>query len=219
MGKPVLQLVFDLTVGPGAQCIAGVDEAGRGPLAGPVVVAAVVFVPGRTPINGLADSKQLTAQRREVLYELIVERALAWHVVAIEVEEIDRINILQATLIGMRRALEGVMHATGGSQTCLARIDGNQLPPGLPCPAEAWIGGDARDRSIMAASILAKVWRDRGMVALHQQWPQYGFDLHKGYATPAHLAALATHGPCPHHRRSFAPVRAAFRVPPGDTNE
>lgn len=191
--------------------IAGVDEAGRGPLAGPVVVAAVVFAPGRTPINGLNDSKQLTAQRREALYDRIVKRALAWHIVAVEVEEIDRINILQATLVGMRRALEGVMYATGGSQACLARIDGNQLPRGLPCPAEAWIGGDARDRSIMAASILAKVSRDRTMVALHQQWPQYGFDLHKGYPTPAHLAALTLHGPCPQHRRSFAPVRAAER--------
>lgn len=186
--------------------IAGVDEAGRGPLAGPVVVAAVVLDSSRTRINGLADSKQLCAARREVLYGRIVERALAWHVVSIEVEEIDRINILQATLLGMRLALEGVRHAAE-----LARIDGNQLPRGLPCPAEAWIGGDARDRSIMAASILAKVSRDRAMVALHQHWPQYRFDLHKGYGTPVHLAALAEHGPCPQHRRSFAPVRAADR--------
>lgn len=188
---------------PGAQRIAGVDEAGRGPLAGPVVVAAVVFAPGRTPINGLADSKQLSRERREALYERIVERALAWHVVAVEVEVIDRINILQATLMGMRQAVEGVMHAA----TQLARIDGNTLPRGLPCPAEAWIGGDARDRSIMAASILAKVTRDRLMVALHAQWPQYSFHEHKGYSTPEHLAALERHGPCPIHRRSFAPVR------------
>lgn len=219
MGRPAAQLAFDLAVAPGARRIAGVDEAGRGPLAGPVVVAAVVFASGRTPVNGLADSKQLTAQRREALYDRIVERALAWHVVSIEVEEIDRINILQATLVGMRRAVEGVMHAaTGGWQACIARIDGNMLPRGLPCAAEAWIGGDARDRSIMAASILAKVARDRAMVALHPQWPQYGFDLHKGYATPAHLAALAAHGPCPHHRRSFAPVRAAARHPRGDAS-
>ena len=189
--------------------IAGVDEAGRGPLAGPVVVAAVVFAPGRTPINGLADSKQLTPQRREALFERIVDRALAWCVVSIAVDEIDRINILQATLTGMRLALQGVIRATGDAPPCLARIDGNMLPRDLPCPAEAWIGGDARDRSIMAASILAKVSRDRGMVALHQQWPQYGFDLHKGYATPVHMAALAAHGPCPQHRHSFAPVRAA----------
>ena len=207
MDRPVLQLAFDLAVAPGAQRIAGVDEAGRGPLAGPVVVAAVVFAPGRTPINGLADSKLLTAERREELYGRIVERALAWHVVSIEVEIIDCINILQATLLGMRQAVEGVMHAA----TELARIDGNTLPRGLPCPAEAWIGGDGRDRSIMAASILAKVSRDRAMVALHPYWPQYGFDQHKGYSTPAHLAALAEHGPCPHHRRSFAPVRAAMR--------
>lgn len=204
MRDPAAQLALDLAVAPGAQRIAGVDEAGRGPLAGPVVVAAVVFAPGRTPINGLADSKQLTPERREALYERIVSRALAWHVVAVEVEVIDRINILQATLVGMRQAVEGVMHAA----TELARIDGNTLPRGLPCPAEAWIGGDGRDRSIMAASILAKVTRDRMMLALHEAWPQYGFHEHKGYATPEHLAALDRHGPCPIHRRSFAPVRA-----------
>ena len=185
--------------------VAGVDEAGRGPLAGPVVVAAVVLGPGRTPVNGLADSKQLCANRREALYARIIDKAVAWHVVRVEVEEIDRINIYQATMLGMRLAVEGVRHAAE-----LARIDGNALPRGLPCPAEAWIGGDARDRAIMAASILAKVTRDRAMVALHQQFPQYGFAEHKGYSTPAHLAALATHGPCPHHRRSFAPVRAAL---------
>ena len=183
--------------------IAGIDEAGRGPLAGPVVVAAVVFEPGRTPINGLADSKQLCAARREVLYPRIIARALAWHVVYIEVDEIDRINIYHATMLGMRRALEGVLHVAHA-----ARIDGNALPRDLPCPAEAIVGGDASDRSIMAASILAKVSRDRHMCALHRQWPQYGFDEHKGYSTPAHLRALALHGPCPQHRRSFAPVRA-----------
>ena len=183
--------------------IAGIDEAGRGPLAGPVVVAAVVFEPGRTPVNGLADSKQLCPARRELLYPRIIERALAWHVVFIEVDEIDRINIYHATMLGMRRALEGVLHVARA-----ARIDGNALPRDLPCPAEAIIGGDTTDRSIMAASILAKVSRDRHMCALHQQWPQYGFDEHKGYSTPAHLRALAQHGPCPQHRRSFAPVRA-----------
>ncbi len=182
--------------------IAGVDEAGRGPLAGPVVVAAVVFAPGRTPVNGLDDSKQLDAERREVLFDRIVQRALAYRIVFVDVEEIDRINIFQATMLGMRRALEGVVHVTD-----IARIDGNALPRPLPCPAEAWVGGDARDRSIMAASILAKVSRDRYMRDLHAQWPQYGFDEHKGYGTPAHLTALTRHGPCPHHRRSFAPVR------------
>ena len=185
--------------------IAGVDEAGRGPLAGPVVVAAVVFDPARPRINGLNDSKQLCAERREALYDRIVERALAWHIVFVEVDEIDRFNILQATLLGMRRALEGVAHAAQ-----LARIDGNCLPRDLPCPAETIIGGDASERTIMAASILAKVARDRHMLTLHQRWPGYGFDEHKGYATPAHREALARLGPCPEHRRSFAPVRDAL---------
>ncbi|KRD80250.1 ribonuclease HII [Lysobacter sp. Root983] len=209
MAKASGQLALDLSLARGAQRIAGVDEAGRGPLAGPVVVAAVVLGPGRTPVNGLDDSKQLSAERREALYARIVERAVAWSVVYVEVEEIDRINIFQATLAGMRRAVEAVAHATE-----LARIDGNALPRGLPCPAEALIGGDARDRAIMAASILAKVARDRHMRELHAQWPQYGFDEHKGYGTPAHLAALAAHGPCPQHRRSFAPVRAALALQP-----
>lgn len=186
--------------------IAGIDEAGRGPLAGPVVVAAVVFPPGRTPINGLADSKQLNAERREELYPRIIERALAFHIVFIEAEEIDRLNIYRATMLGMRRALEGVAHVAE-----LARIDGNALPRELPCRAEAIIGGDASDRSIMAASILAKVARDRHMRTLHAQWPVYGFDEHKGYSTPAHLAALREHGPCPQHRRSFAPVFATLQ--------
>ncbi len=193
--------------------IAGIDEAGRGPLAGPVVVAAVVFEPGRTPINGLADSKQLTADRREALYARIVDRALAWHVVFIEVEEIDRINIYHATMLGMRRALEGVMHVSQQADQCMARIDGNALPRELPCRAQAIVGGDASDRSIMAASILAKVSRDRHMRALHLVWPDYGFAEHKGYSTPAHLAALKQHGPCPQHRRSFAPVRHAMQGP------
>ncbi len=187
------------------RAVAGVDEAGRGPLAGPVVVAAVVLGPGRTPVNGLADSKQLCARRREELYERIIARAVAWKVVSVEVEEIDRINIYHATMEGMRRAIQGVLHACE-----LARVDGNALPRGLPCPAEAWVGGDGRDRAIMAASILAKVTRDRLMVDMHEAWPQYGFASHKGYSCPAHLAALAEHGPCPQHRRSFAPVREAL---------
>src|SRR5690606_27483401 len=155
--------------------------------------------------NGLDDSKQLTPARREALYDRIVERALAWHVVAIDADEIDRINIYQATMLGMRRAAEAVAHVAG-----LARIDGNAIPAGLPCAAEAWVDGDARDRSIAAASILAKVTRDRAMLALHEAFPAYGFDAHKGYSTPAHLAALRAHGPCPQHRRSFAPVRDAL---------
>lgn len=186
--------------------IAGIDEAGRGPLAGPVVVAAVVFDPAQPRINGLDDSKALTAKRRELLYPRIIERALAYRIVFIEADEIDRRNIFQATLHGMREALLGVVHVADA-----ARIDGNKLPPGLPCPAEAWIGGDARDRSIMAASILAKVARDRRMLELHAQYPQYGFDRHKGYPSAMHREALRTHGPCPQHRRSFAPVQRALR--------
>lgn len=182
--------------------IAGIDEAGRGPLAGPLVVAAVVFPAVRTPVNGLDDSKALTPARRERLAPRIREKALAWSVVVVEVEEIDRINIYQATLAGMRRALLEVAHACDA-----ARIDGNRLPADLPCPAEAWIGGDSRCRAIMAASILAKTTRDALMVQLHERYPNYGFAAHKGYACPAHLAALQAHGPCPVHRRSFAPVR------------
>jgi len=187
--------------------IAGVDEAGRGPLAGPVVVAAVVFPPGRTPVNGLADSKQLAPDRREELFPRIVERALAWHVVFVDVDEIDRLNIYHATMQGMRLAVEAVLHATD-----LVRIDGNAVPRGLSCRAEAIVGGDASERAIMAASILAKVSRDRHMRAMHAQWPQYGFDEHKGYSTPAHLRALREHGPCPLHRRSFAPVATRLQA-------
>ena len=175
--------------------IAGVDEAGRGPLAGPVVVAAVVFPHGRTPVNGLDDSKQLVADRREQLYPRIVERALAWQVVSIEVEDIDRLNIYHATMLGMRRAIEAVVARVGMLE---ALVDGNALPKGLPCAARAIIGGDASERAIMAASILAKVARDRHMRELHARWPDYGFDEHKGYGTPA-------------HRRSFAPVQATLQ--------
>lgn len=189
--------------------VAGIDEAGRGPLAGPVVVAAVVFAPGRTPVNGLDDSKALTEKKRESLYPRILERALAWKIVFVEADEIDRRNIFHATMHGMREALLGVAHVAD-----CARIDGNRLPKDLPCPAEAWIGGDARDRTIMAASILAKVARDARMRELHAQHPQYGFDRHKGYPCPEHLSALRAHGPCPQHRRSFAPVRAALAAVP-----
>ena len=185
--------------------IAGIDEAGRGPLAGPMVVAAVVFPPGRTPVNGLDDSKALTEAKREALYPRILERALAWKIVFVEADEIDRRNIFQATMHGMREALLGVAHAAD-----CARIDGNRLPKDLPCPAEAWVGGDARDRAIMAASILAKVARDARMRELHAQYPQYGFDRHKGYPSAMHRDTLQKHGPCPQHRRSFAPVQRAL---------
>ncbi|MGY1410204.1 MULTISPECIES: ribonuclease HII [unclassified Luteimonas] len=180
--------------------VAGVDEAGCGPLAGPVVVAAVILHP-RRPVEGLDDSKRLSAARREALYPLIVERALAWRIEFVLVDEIDAINILQARLTGMRRALCALVPAATH-----ARIDGNRLPVDLPCHAEAVVGGDGLEPAIMAASILAKVARDRAMVALHAEFPQYGFAQHKGYPSAMHLAALREHGPCPQHRRSFSPV-------------
>jgi ribonuclease HII len=186
------------------ELVAGVDEAGRGPLAGPVTVAAVILDP-RRPLVGLADSKRLSPARREALYPRILANALAWRVEFVQADEIDTLNILQATLIGMRRALCALTPAA-----TRARIDGNRLPTDLPCPAEALVGGDALDAAIMAASILAKVARDRAMCELHVLYPQYGFDRHKGYPSPDHLAALGRHGPCPQHRRSFAPVRACL---------
>ena len=186
--------------------VAGVDEAGRGPLAGPVAVAAVILDPAH-PIDGLDDSKKLTEARREALAPLIRERALAWHVEFVEAGEIDDLNILQATLAGMRRALLGLAPAP-----TFARIDGNKIPKGLPCPAEALIGGDALDPAIMAASILAKTARDARLRELDLEFPQYGFARHKGYPSPGHLAALREHGPCPAHRRSYAPVRRALEA-------
>lgn len=181
--------------------VAGVDEAGRGPLAGPVVVAAVILDPTR-PIAGLADSKILRATRREALDAQIRAQALAFSVVAIEAEEIDRLNILQATLLGMSRAL-----ALLDPAPMLALIDGNHLPKSLSCAARAIIDGDASEPVIGAASILAKVARDRILCALDARHPGYGFARHKGYPTAGHLAALRRLGPCPEHRRSFAPVR------------
>jgi ribonuclease HII len=181
--------------------VAGVDEAGRGPLAGPVVVAAVILNKRRR-IKGLDDSKKLSEAKREQLYPLIIERALAYSVVVVEREEIDRINIFQATMLGMTRALLGLMPAATE-----ALIDGNQLPKDLPCPARAIVDGDALEPAISAASILAKVSRDRLMVAMDERFPGYGFAAHKGYSTPGHLAALQRLGPCAEHRRSFAPVK------------
>lgn len=188
---------------PDAPHIAGVDEAGRGPLAGPLVVAAVILDPMR-PIAGIGDSKALSERRREALFPQILEHAAAYCIRVIEVDVIDQLNIFQATMRGMREAVCGLP-----VPAVLARIDGNRIPPDLPCPAEAWIGGDARDAAIGAASILAKVTRDRLLVELDALWPQYGFARHKGYGTAEHLAALREHGPCPAHRRSFAPVRAS----------
>ena len=180
--------------------VAGVDEAGRGPLAGPVVVAAVVLNPDR-PIDGLDDSKKLNEKRREELFPLIIERSLAWSVVAIEPAEIDRINILQATLLGMQQAVGQLLPPPS-----LALIDGNQAPQ-LDCAVRTIVQGDSLEPAISAASILAKVTRDRLMKKLHIDYPDYGFDRHKGYPTADHLARLARYGPCPIHRRSFAPVR------------
>jgi len=184
--------------------IAGVDEAGRGPLAGPVVVAAVILDRTRR-INGLADSKVLTPERREVLAVRIRERAIAFSVVAIDVGDIDRINIFHATMLGMSRALAALAPAP-----TLALIDGNQLPKELICPARAIVDGDAKEKAISAASILAKVARDKLMCELDIQYPGYGFAQHKGYSTPEHFEALQRLGPCPQHRRSFAPVQACF---------
>lgn len=189
---------------PASPLIAGVDEAGRGPLAGPVSVAAVILDPNH-PIAGLNDSKKLSEARREALYPQIIEHALAWHIEFVQADEIDELNILHATMAGMRRAVCALQPAAQ-----LARIDGNRIPTGLPCHAEALVGGDALDPAIMAASILAKVARDRAMIALHDEFPAYGFAVHKGYPTPAHLTALNTHGPCPQHRQSFAPVRRSM---------
>jgi len=186
--------------------VAGVDEAGRGPLAGPVAVAAVILREGHA-MDGLDDSKRLTEARREALYPQIIASALAWRVEFVECDEIDRLNILQATLAGMCRALRALSPAAQ-----LARIDGNQMPRDLPCPAETVVGGDGLEPAIMAASILAKVSRDRLMRELHLKYPQYGFDRHKGYASREHLAALEAHGPCPAHRRSFMPVQMSLTL-------
>ncbi len=182
--------------------IAGVDEAGRGPLAGPVVAAAVIL-DNSQPIAGLADSKVLTPARRERLHDEILAKALCYGVGMASVQEIDRLNILQATLLAMQRAVQRL-------RLLPARVlvDGNQLPT-LLMPAQAIVKGDARVPAISAASILAKVHRDRLCVELHLQHPAYGFDVHKGYPTEAHVRALQRHGPCPEHRNSFAPVRAA----------
>jgi ribonuclease HII len=184
--------------------IAGVDEAGRGPLAGPVMVAAVILDPDR-PIAGLRDSKKLDAVRREALYELIRERALAWSVVEITAREIDQLNILQATLLGMRKAVDGLDPAPR-----LALVDGNRAPR-LNCEWRTIVGGDGLEPAISAASILAKVTRDRVMLELHRRYPVYGFDRHKGYPTADHLRRLAEAGPCAEHRRTYAPVRKALQ--------
>ncbi|MBU4609854.1 ribonuclease HII [Achromobacter sp. GG226] len=191
--------------------ICGVDEAGRGPLAGPVYAAAVVLNPRRS-IDGLDDSKALTAARREDLAEQIRTRAKAWCIGVATVAEIDSLNILQASMLAMYRAVSGL-----GVAPDLARVDGNRAPK-LACAVETVIGGDALVPAISAASILAKTARDRALCDLHLQYPEYGFDQHKGYGTPLHLERLLAHGACPEHRRSFAPVRATLQrdLPPAE---
>ena len=183
--------------------VAGVDEAGRGPLAGPVYAAAVILDPDNVPA-GLDDSKKLSAQKREVLAEQIRQHALAWCIASASVEEIDTLNILQATLLAMRRACEGL--SLPPDQIL---IDGNRVPAGLRSPAQAIVKGDATVAAISAASILAKTARDADCDRLHVLYPNYAFDQHKGYGTALHLQRLQQWGPSPAHRRSFAPVREA----------
>ncbi len=188
----------------GWQC--GIDEVGRGPLAGPVVAAAVILDPAR-PIEGLADSKALSARRRDLLFEQICTHAVAWAVGRAEVAEIDQLNILQASLLAMQRAVAGLSPVPVS-----ALVDGNRLPQ-LPCPGRAIVGGDAIEPCISAASIVAKVLRDREMVAMDDRYPGYGLAQHKGYPTAQHLAALRTLGVSPIHRRSFGPVRRILAQP------
>lgn len=185
--------------------LAGVDEVGRGPLAGPVVAAAVILDPAR-PIDGLADSKKISEKRREALDLVIRESALAWSLGRAEVEEIDRLNILHASLLAMRRAVEGLSPAPDH-----ALVDGNRCPD-IPCSAEAVVGGDNRVPVISAASIIAKVARDREMVELDRRYPGYGLARHKGYPTKAHLEALQRLGVSEIHRRSFAPVKKVLGI-------
>lgn len=191
------EITIDLTP---YRLIAGVDEAGRGPLVGVVVAAAVILDPSR-PIEGLRDSKKLSEKRREQLYPEITDRALAWAIASASAAEIDQLNILQASLLAMKRAVEAL-----AIQPDIALVDGNKCPQ-LSCRVEAIVKGDSKVAAISAASILAKVERDRQMRVLHELYPQYGFDQHKGYPTATHMALLREHGPCPEHRRTFGPVR------------
>ena len=193
-------LIWDAPAG----LIAGVDEAGRGPLAGPVVAAAVIL-DDLNPIKGLADSKKLTALKRERLYDEIRAKALCCSIAEATVEEIDELNILQATLLAMRRAVDGLRLKPNK-----VLVDGNRLPV-LDVLAEAIVKGDSKVQAISAASILAKVHRDRWCQELHAQYPQYGFDGHKGYGTAAHLQALKEHGATPWHRKSFSPVAEVLK--------
>lgn len=188
----------------GVGLVAGVDEAGRGPLAGPVVAAAVIL-DDLQPIAGLRDSKKLSQRRREQLYDEIVSKALCFSIAQASEQEIDKLNILQATLLAMRRAVEGLR-----LKPMKVLVDGNRIPV-LDVRAEAIVQGDAKVPAISAASILAKVHRDRLCAELHRLYPVYGFERHKGYGTADHLQALLTHGPAPCHRQSFAPVARSVR--------
>ena len=201
--QPEGQLDLLLAV-PVTGLLAGVDEAGRGPLAGPVVAAAVIL-DELQPISGLNDSKKLTARARERLFDEIRAKALCCCIAEASVEEIDRLNILHATMLAMKRAVEGLR-----LRPALVQVDGNRVPPHLGVPAQAIVKGDAKVQAISAASILAKVHRDRLCGTRHAAYPEHGFDAHKGYPTPEHLAALHRHGATPAHRRSFAPVRLAL---------
>ena len=191
---------------------AGVDEAGRGPLAGPVVAAAVILDDARR-IRGLADSKVLTALAREKLYDQIRDKALCCSIGEASVQEIDELNIFHATMLAMKRAVDGLR-----LKPARVLVDGNRLPR-LDVYCEAIVEGDAKIKSISAASIIAKVHRDRILAQLHDEFPQYGFAAHKGYSTPEHLEALRLHGACKYHRRGFSPVAATFTTPDGDVIE
>lgn len=194
------QTGFDFVLPDHTRFIAGVDEVGRGPLAGPVVAAAVILDPER-PIEGLADSKKLSEKRRETLSAIILDQALAWSIARAEVEEIDRINILQASLLAMQRAVEALDPCAE-----FALVDGNRCPS-LSCPSQAVVKGDSRVAAISAASIIAKVARDREMVRMDEEYPGYGLASHKGYPCRQHIEALEKLGATPIHRRSYAPVR------------
>ena len=200
-----MPLQLDLLWPSTAGLLAGVDEAGRGPLAGPVVAAAVIL-DDQQPIIGLADSKKLTAKARERLYDEIRAKALCCCIAEASVEEIDEINILQATMLAMKRAVEGLR-----LKPAMVQVDGNRIPL-LNVPAQAIVKGDALVQVISAASILAKVHRDRLCSQLHEAYPQYGFDAHKGYPTADHVAAIQAHGVTPAHRRTFGPVKLALEL-------
>jgi|SRR5690554_3904105 len=190
--------------------VCGADEAGRGPIAGPVVAAAVILDPNQ-PIEGINDSKKLSEKKRNALSEIIKEKALAWAIAQCDPDEIDQLNILHASMLAMKRAIESLSIVPAK-----AFIDGNRIPPGLSVPAEAIIGGDAIEQCIGAASILAKVERDRQMLEWHERYPMYEFNKHKAYPTKQHLQLLQQHGVSPIHRKSFRPVKSLLEHPPAD---